>query len=227
MTAWWGKQDSNLRRRTPADLQSAPFATRDIPPRAFRASVASLARFEAWLGPRPMGLEVERRTEPWRGLKNGSALIVTSPSSTQRPAKRLVPPAHGRFPGRARGRAGRIAGTGSGAGTRCQAALGNPARAAPAAAARHPRSRPRARRRGPTSPAIIETGRAAGDRPELCPPGAAHQGVALKTPPWNRLPLDDLAEPGRGRPGDARPGDRSAERRRGLPQRRRVRRSRA
>src|ERR1700742_2136733 len=33
--AWWGKQDSNLRRRTPADLQSAPFAARDIPPRAF------------------------------------------------------------------------------------------------------------------------------------------------------------------------------------------------
>ena len=29
---WWGKQDSNLRRLPPADLQSAPFATRDIPP---------------------------------------------------------------------------------------------------------------------------------------------------------------------------------------------------
>src|SRR5271154_593324 len=38
-SAWWGKQDSNLRRRTPADLQSAPFAARDIPPRALRSAL--------------------------------------------------------------------------------------------------------------------------------------------------------------------------------------------
>src|SRR3954454_2468890 len=30
--AWWGKKDSNLRSHTAADLQSAPFATRDTPP---------------------------------------------------------------------------------------------------------------------------------------------------------------------------------------------------
>lgn len=29
---WWGKKDSNLRSRKTADLQSAPFATRDTPP---------------------------------------------------------------------------------------------------------------------------------------------------------------------------------------------------
>ena len=29
---WWGRQDSNLRSDDAADLQSAPFATRDTPP---------------------------------------------------------------------------------------------------------------------------------------------------------------------------------------------------
>src|SRR5947208_14885502 len=29
---WWGKKDSNLRSHKTADLQSAPFATRDTPP---------------------------------------------------------------------------------------------------------------------------------------------------------------------------------------------------
>src|SRR4029077_3146149 len=29
---WWGKKDSNLRSHEAADLQSAPFATRDTPP---------------------------------------------------------------------------------------------------------------------------------------------------------------------------------------------------
>ncbi|CAL76814.1 hypothetical protein BRADO3008 [Bradyrhizobium sp. ORS 278] len=29
---WWGRQDSNLRSHEAADLQSAPFATRDTPP---------------------------------------------------------------------------------------------------------------------------------------------------------------------------------------------------
>jgi hypothetical protein len=31
-STWWGKKDSNLRSHTAADLQSAPFATRDTPP---------------------------------------------------------------------------------------------------------------------------------------------------------------------------------------------------
>src|SRR6266404_5378109 len=31
-TGWWGKKDSNLRSHKTADLQSAPFATRDTPP---------------------------------------------------------------------------------------------------------------------------------------------------------------------------------------------------
>ena len=29
---WWGRKDSNLRSHKTADLQSAPFATRDTPP---------------------------------------------------------------------------------------------------------------------------------------------------------------------------------------------------
>ena len=31
-SGWWGKKDSNLRSHKTADLQSAPFATRDTPP---------------------------------------------------------------------------------------------------------------------------------------------------------------------------------------------------
>ena len=31
-TVEWARQDSNLRRLSPADLQSAPFATRDTDP---------------------------------------------------------------------------------------------------------------------------------------------------------------------------------------------------
>jgi hypothetical protein len=33
---WWGRQDSNLRSHEAADLQSAPFATRDTPPEPSR-----------------------------------------------------------------------------------------------------------------------------------------------------------------------------------------------
>ena len=32
ISVWWGKKDSNLRSHKTADLQSAPFATRDTPP---------------------------------------------------------------------------------------------------------------------------------------------------------------------------------------------------
>jgi hypothetical protein len=35
---WWGKKDSNLRSHKTADLQSAPFATRDTPPRRHRTA---------------------------------------------------------------------------------------------------------------------------------------------------------------------------------------------
>ena len=30
--SWWGEEDLNLRRRTPADLQSAPIDRSGIPP---------------------------------------------------------------------------------------------------------------------------------------------------------------------------------------------------
>jgi hypothetical protein len=52
-TAWWGRQDSNLRSHEAADLQSAPFATRDTPPSQQRQQIVR----KKW-----------RRTEPsiWR-----------------------------------------------------------------------------------------------------------------------------------------------------------------
>src|SRR5688572_11594858 len=50
---WWGRKDSNLRSHTAADLQSAPFATRDTSP---SASVRN--RPPEW-----------RRTGPWMTLR--------------------------------------------------------------------------------------------------------------------------------------------------------------
>jgi hypothetical protein len=51
--AWWGKKDSNLRSHKTADLQSAPFATRDTPP------LNSIATHPPkW-----------RRSRPWMTLK--------------------------------------------------------------------------------------------------------------------------------------------------------------
>src|SRR5260370_19131096 len=59
--AWWGKKDSNLRSHKTADLQSAPFATRDTPPfNSIASPTAQLAAAEAmddvntvsrWLAP--------------------------------------------------------------------------------------------------------------------------------------------------------------------------------
>jgi hypothetical protein len=51
--AWWGKKDSNLRSHKTADLQSAPFATRDTPP----------------LKPHPPKW---RQMRPWMMLKPGT-----------------------------------------------------------------------------------------------------------------------------------------------------------
>src|SRR5207247_2068477 len=50
---WWGRKDSNLRSHEAADLQSAPFATRDTSP---SASVRN--RPPEW-----------RRTGPWMTLR--------------------------------------------------------------------------------------------------------------------------------------------------------------
>jgi hypothetical protein len=50
---WWGRKDSNLRSHKTADLQSAPFATRDTSP---SASVRN--RPPEW-----------RRTGPWMTLR--------------------------------------------------------------------------------------------------------------------------------------------------------------
>jgi hypothetical protein len=52
---WWGRQDSNLRSHEAADLQSAPFATRDTPPAQHRNPPAEMATDRPWmtLKPRP------------------------------------------------------------------------------------------------------------------------------------------------------------------------------
>jgi hypothetical protein len=62
---WWGRKDSNLRSHEAADLQSAPFATRDTPP---SNNVRSYP--PEW-----------RRTESWM------TLITTDPVRGARPAR--------------------------------------------------------------------------------------------------------------------------------------------
>jgi hypothetical protein len=57
---WWGRQDSNLRSHEAADLQSAPFATRDTPP------LDGIAIRFAWRRRRIGHGEVEDRTTPFR-----------------------------------------------------------------------------------------------------------------------------------------------------------------
>ena len=48
---WWGRQDSNLRSHEAADLQSAPFATRDTPPEPSQPkAIKHLARRATHLG---------------------------------------------------------------------------------------------------------------------------------------------------------------------------------
>jgi hypothetical protein len=47
---WWGKKDSNLRSHKTADLQSAPFATRDTPPlEPHRRPPAQTAAGRPWM----------------------------------------------------------------------------------------------------------------------------------------------------------------------------------
>ena len=45
--AWWGRKDSNLRSHKTADLQSAPFATRDTSPQQHRNPTAETAEIRA------------------------------------------------------------------------------------------------------------------------------------------------------------------------------------
>src|SRR5437899_6096 len=61
--AWWGRKDSNLRSLTTADLQSAPFATRDTSP-----SASDRNRPPEW-----------RRAGPWMTLRPKARL---EPAST-------------------------------------------------------------------------------------------------------------------------------------------------
>src|SRR3569623_1858939 len=93
---WWGKKDSNLRSHTAAELQSAPFATRDTPP----LSVIRPVRREAVGQPtmtlksepvhgRPVGAfkgEAAGESQPRRQLFLG-AIILISPVLTGRSPK--------------------------------------------------------------------------------------------------------------------------------------------
>ena len=79
---WWGKKDSNLRSRKTADLQSAPFATRDTPPSNNIASpTAWRRRIRPWMtlipradGMLPVGAfmgEGGWQSQPRQAAKNG------------------------------------------------------------------------------------------------------------------------------------------------------------
>jgi hypothetical protein len=49
ISIWWGKKDSNLRSHKTADLQSAPFATRDTPPRRHRTTSTETMVARPWM----------------------------------------------------------------------------------------------------------------------------------------------------------------------------------
>ena len=50
---WWGRKDSNLRSHEAADLQSAPFATRDTSPLNSIATTAETADTRPWMTLKP------------------------------------------------------------------------------------------------------------------------------------------------------------------------------
>jgi hypothetical protein len=52
---WWGKKDSNLRSHKTADLQSAPFATRDTPPlNSIKAEPPEWWQLRLWMTLKPV-----------------------------------------------------------------------------------------------------------------------------------------------------------------------------
>ena len=55
----WAEQDSNLRRLPPADLQSAPFATRDIDPYLVVIAWVDLIPLEPTMGFEPIALRLQ------------------------------------------------------------------------------------------------------------------------------------------------------------------------
>src|SRR5215475_13673482 len=73
---WWGRQDSNLRSHEAADLQSAPFATRDTPP------LDGIAIRFAWRRRRIGHGEVRTATTLSKGSRSG-AFMVEPPWQSQ------------------------------------------------------------------------------------------------------------------------------------------------
>ena len=80
---WWGKKDSNLRSHKTADLQSAPFATRDTPPfNSIASPTAELAAAEAMDDINT----VSRWRAPGRAVYGGSAMAKSTNASRQQVA---------------------------------------------------------------------------------------------------------------------------------------------
>jgi hypothetical protein len=78
---WWGRKDSNLRSHEAADLQSAPFATRDTPPLDGIAIRFALRRRRIGHG------EVKTATTPY----DGSAIRRVYEGSTMAKSTKAIP----------------------------------------------------------------------------------------------------------------------------------------
>src|SRR5208282_329939 len=85
ISMWWGRQDSNLRRRKPADLQSAPFATRDTPPHVSLGFSGDVRNAIIRLKRR----ELRRRCLAWRAdaVSIAESRAVRAPKKRERRAK--------------------------------------------------------------------------------------------------------------------------------------------
>src|ERR1700761_3594224 len=77
---WWGRQDSNLRSHEAADLQSAPFATRDTPPFQWRAIRYPFCGDGTGHG------DVKAAERPQKGSRPGAFMGESDRQSQPRPA---------------------------------------------------------------------------------------------------------------------------------------------
>ena len=81
---WWGRQDSNLRSHEAADLQSAPFATRDTPPLdGIAIRIASRSTDRPW--------RREDRENPFTGSRPGAFMGERRPQSQPIEAPKSAP----------------------------------------------------------------------------------------------------------------------------------------
>ena len=167
-TRWWGKQDSNLRRLTPADLQSAPFATRDIPPLIGAQSREGLSDLGEGLchGSTTEGCYSDH------ARRNARPRRLTRRRDAEAEGLEWVWGAHA-----------------------VRAALANPARVAPERLLLTPeRARDFASALAGFSPVVLASAEIARELPD----GAVHQGAAVLVRPSPATPLETLASPAEG-----------------------------